>query len=396
MKALLVLNAGSSSLKFGVFPAEGGAPLLSGQIDAIGIAPKLGARRGDERFDEALPEVSGHACAHEEALAWLLDWLSGHLAALELIAAGHRVVHGGTRFSAPVRIDDAVLSELQALIPLAPLHQPHNLRGIRALAAQLPELPQVACFDTAFHHTQDARAATFALPRGITAEGVRRYGFHGLSYDYVATRLPDVLGERADGRVIVAHLGAGASLCAIRQRRSVATTMGFTALDGLMMATRPGSLDPGVLLYLMDHRDMDAAALTKLLYHQSGLLGVSGISADMRALLASDAPAAAEAVELFCYRAAREIGSLMAALGGLDALVFTAGIGEHSAPVRARIAELLDWTGLRLDTARNAEHAVRIEATDSPVAAAVVPTDEEGMIAGYTRGLLQATESEVR
>lgn len=391
MKALLVLNAGSSSLKFGVFPAEGGATLLSGQVDAIGIAPKLHARRGDERFDEPLPEVAGHPCAHEEALAWLLDWLAGHLAALNVIAAGHRVVHGGTRFSAPVRIDPAALAELEALIPLAPLHQPHNLRGIRALAAQLPGLPQVACFDTAFHHTQDARAATFALPRDITAEGVRRYGFHGLSYDYVATRLPDVLGERADGRVIVAHLGAGASLCAMHQRRSVATTMGFTALDGLMMATRPGSLDPGVLLYLMDHRGMDASALTKLLYHQSGLLGVSGISADMRALLASDAPAAAEAVELFCYRAAREIGSLMAALGGLDALVFTAGIGEHSAPVRARICELLGWTGLRLDTARNAAHATRTEAADSTVAAAVLPTDEEGMIAGYTRALLNAT-----
>lgn len=389
MKALLVLNAGSSSLKFGVFPADAGAALLSGQIDAIGIAPQLRARRGDERFDEALPEVAGHACAHEEALAWLLDWLADHLAALELVAAGHRVVHGGSRFSAPVRIDDAVLAELEALIPLAPLHQPHNVRGMRALAAQRPDLPQVACFDTAFHHTQDARAAAFALPRALTGDGLRRYGFHGLSYDYVATQLPAVLGAHAEGRVIVAHLGAGASLCAMRQRRSVATTMGFTALDGLMMATRPGSLDPGVLLYLMDHKGMDVTQLNRLLYHQSGLLGVSGLSADMRALLASDAPAAAEAVELFCYRAAREIGSLMAALGGLDAIVFTAGIGEHSAPVRARIADLLGWTGLRLDAARNAEHAVRIETADSTIALAVVPTDEEGMIARYTRDLLE-------
>jgi acetate kinase len=388
VKALLVLNAGSSSLKFGVFPAEGGNASLSGQIDAIGIAPRLRARKGGARFEEALPGAAGHACAHEEALAWLLGWLADHLAALELVAAGHRVVHGGTRFSRPVRIDDDVLAALQALAPLAPLHQPHNLRGIRALAAQRPELPQVACFDTAFHHTQDVRATAFALPRALTDEGLRRYGFHGLSYDYVATQLPGVLGGRAEGRVIVAHLGAGASLCGMLGRRSVATTMGFTALDGLMMATRPGSLDPGVVLYLMDHKGLDVAQLNRLLYHQSGLLGVSGISADMRALLVSPEPAAAEAVELFCYRAAREIGSLMAALGGLDALVFTAGIGEHASPVRARIAQLLGWTGLRLDAVRNTEQAERIEAADSVIAAAVVPTDEEGMIARYTRALL--------
>lgn len=391
MNALLVLNAGSSSLKFGVFPADDGAALLSGQIDAIGIAPRLNALKGDEHFDEAVPEVAGHACAHEEALAWLLDWLDDHLSALHLVAAGHRVVHGGSRFSAPVRIDDTVLAELEALVPLAPLHQPHNLRGMRALAAQLPELPQVACFDTAFHHTQDARAAAFALPRALTDEGLRRYGFHGLSYDYVSTQLPAVLGERAAGRVIVAHLGAGASLCGMLERRSVATTMGFTALDGLMMATRPGSLDPGVLLYLMDHQGMDVAQLNKLLYHQSGLLGVSGVSADMRMLLASDVPAAAKAVELFCYRAAREIGSMMAALGGLDAIAFTAGIGEHSAPVRARICELMGWAGVRLDAAPNQAHATRIEATDSTIAVAVVATDEEAMIARYTRNLLQAS-----
>lgn len=389
MKALLVLNAGSSSLKFGVFPADGAAaPLLSGQIDAIGNAPKLHARRSDQRFDEDLPQVAGSACAHEGALAWLLDWLDAHLSALQLVAAGHRVVHGGSRFSQPVRVDDAVMSELEALIPLAPLHQPHNLRGMRALAAQLPHLPQVACFDTAFHHTQDARAAAFALPRELSDEGVRRYGFHGLSYDYVATQLPAVLGERAEGRVIVAHLGAGTSLCGMSKRRSVATTMGFTALDGLMMATRAGSLDPGVLLYLMDHKSMDVAQLNTLLYHQSGLLGVSGISADMRVLLASAAPAAAEAVELFCYRAAREIGSMMSALGGLDAIVFTAGIGEHSAPVRARICELMGWAGVALDVSCNEAHATRIEAADSAIAVAVVPTDEEGMIARYTRELL--------
>ncbi|AUN93674.1 acetate/propionate family kinase [Pseudazoarcus pumilus] len=392
MKALLVLNAGSSSLKFGVFAADrADAPaLLSGQIDAIGVKPRLRASKGDERFDEALPTPENAEHAHEDALTWLLDWLREHLAALELVAAGHRVVHGGTHFSAPVRIDETVLEELEALVPLAPLHQPHNLRGIRALAAQLPELPQVACFDTAFHHTQDTRAATFALPRALTEEGVRRYGFHGLSYEYVAAQLPALLDERADGRVVVAHLGAGASLCAVRGRESVATTMGFTALDGLMMATRPGSLDPGVLLYLMEHKRMDAAAITRLLYHESGLAGVSGISPDMRVLLDSDARAAAEAVELYCYRVARETGSLMAALGGLDAIVFTAGVGEHSAPVRERVCELLTWTGLRLDAARNVTHGPRIEADDSAVAVGVVPTDEESVIARATRELLQS------
>lgn len=390
MKALLILNAGSSSLKFGVFPAADAhaAPLLSGQIDAIGLTPRLHARKGETRFDEALPAAAAGADAHESALAWLLGWLDEHLTALQLVAAGHRVVHGGTRFSAPVRIDDAVLAELEALIPLAPLHQPHNLRGIRALAAQLPELPQVACFDTAFHHTQDPRAAAFALPRALADEGVRRYGFHGLSYDYLSTQLPAVLGERAQGRVVLAHLGAGASLCALRKGRSVATTMGFTALDGLMMATRPGNLDPGVLLYLMEHKRLDAAAVTKLLYHHSGLLGVSGISPDMRVLLDSPAPEAAEAVELYCYRVAREIGSLMSALGGLDALVFTAGVGEHSAPVRARICELMGWAGVALDVALNTAHATRIDAAGSAIAVAVVPTDEEGMIARYTRHLL--------
>lgn len=391
MKALLVLNAGSSSLKFGVFRAAdaNAAPLLSGQIDAIGLTPRLHARKGETRFDEALPTAAADTDAHETALAWLLGWLGEHLTALQLVAAGHRVVHGGTRFSAPVRIDDTVLAELEALIPLAPLHQPHNLRGIRALAAQLPTLPQVACFDTAFHHTQDPRAAAFALPRSLTDEGMRRYGFHGLSYDYLSTQLPAALGERAQGRVVLAHLGAGASLCALRKGRSVATTMGFTALDGLMMATRPGNLDPGVLLYLMEHKGLDAAAITKLLYHRSGLLGVSGISPDMRVLLDSPAPEAAEAVELYCYRVAREIGSLMSALGGLDALVFTAGVGEHSAPVRARICELMGWAGVALDAALNTTHATRIDTGSSAIAVAVVPTDEEGMIARYTRGVLE-------
>lgn len=393
MKALLVLNAGSSSLKFGVYPAEQPvrAALLHGQIDAIGAEPKLSARRDDgERLAESLPSNSNAESAHEDALKWLLDWLEKHLSALQLVAAGHRIVHGGAHHARPVRIDEALLEELEALTPLAPLHQPHNLRGIRALAATRPDLPQVACFDTAFHHTQDPRAAAFALPRTLIEKGVRRYGFHGLSYDHVAGCLPEVLGKRADGRVVIAHLGAGASLCAVRKRQSVATTMGFTALDGLMMATRPGNLDPGVLLYLMEHKGLDAKAITRLLYHDSGLVGVSGVSGDMRTLLSSDAPEAAEAVELYCYRIAREVGSMMAALGGLDALVFTAGVGEHSAPVRQRAAELLAWTGLKLDPARNAEHATRLETDDSATAAAIIPTDEEGVIARYTLDVLHS------
>lgn len=405
MKALLVLNAGSTSLKFGVFPATlpatfpaaspaSEAPTtawLSGQIAAIDQAPRLSARQQDgQRFQAELAAPDGQHCPHEAALLWLLDWLNEHLASLELLAAGHRVVHGGTRFSAPVRIDDAVLAELESLVPLAPLHQPHNLRGIRALATARPGLPQVACFDTAFHHTQDPRARNFALPRALTAEGICRYGFHGLSYEHVASRLPAVLDTRAKGRVVVAHLGAGASLCGLKAGRSVATTMGFTALDGLMMATRPGNLDAGVLLYLMEHKGLDTAAVTRLLYHECGLRGVSGLSADMRELLASPAPAAAEAVELYCYRIVREVGSMMAALGGLDALVFTAGVGEHSAPIRQRVAELLAWTGLRLDPERNAGNAPRIEADGSPIAAAVIPTDEEGVIARHTWALQSA------
>jgi acetate kinase len=302
-------------------------------------------------------------------------------------AAGHRVVHGGADFTAPVRVDAAVLAALDALVPLAPLHQPHNLAAIRAVSAAAPDLPQVACFDTAFHATIPAVAQAFALPRTLAAEGIRRYGFHGLSYEAIAARLPEVLGPRADGRVIVAHLGNGASLCAMRGRASVASTMGFTALDGLMMGTRTGTIDPGVLLHLMEAKGWDAARLGRLLYKESGLLGVSGLSSDMRALLASDAPEAAEAVALFVYRAVREIGSLAAALGGLDALVFTAGIGEHAAPVRAAIVAGCAWLGLTLDTAANAAGGPRISGP-GPASAWVVPTDEEGVIARATARLV--------
>jgi acetate kinase len=285
-------------------------------------------------------------------------------------------------------LNDAALAMLRGFIPLAPLHQPHNLAGIDALRAHLPGVPQVACFDTDFHRTQPSLAQLFALPRRITAQGVRRYGFHGLSYEYIADVLPHHLGEGADGKVIVAHLGNGASMCAMKERRSIATTMGFTALDGLMMGTRAGNLDPGVLLYLMDYQGMDAKTLEKLLYKESGLLGVSGISQDMRELLASDRPEAREAVDLFCYRIVREIGSLAAALGGLDALVFTGGIGEHAAPVRAQVCAALGWMGVELDAAANAAHGRRIATADSSVDVLVLPTNEEWMIARHTAALV--------
>jgi acetate kinase len=293
-------------------------------------------------------------------------------------------VHGGEHYSAPTPLSEAVLRELDSFVPLAPLHQPHNLRAVRAVAALMPDVPQVGCFDTAFHRSQPAVAQAFALPRKLSAEGVKRYGFHGLSYDYVARQLPAVIGERAMGAVVIAHLGNGASMCALRDGKSVASTMGFTAVEGLMMGTRTGSLDPGVMLYLMEQKGMDAKSLTNLLYKESGLLGVSGISQDMRTLLSSSAPEAAEAVDLFCYRIARELGSLAAAAGGLDALVFTGGIGEHAAQVREKVAALSAWLGIAIDSSANAAHATRIDAAGSRVAVAVVPTNEERMIARYT------------
>ncbi|HJV24379.1 MAG TPA: acetate/propionate family kinase [Aromatoleum sp.] len=392
MKAVLVINAGSSSLKFALFPTEPElattAP-LSGQIEGIGATPHLSAKDASgERYDEPVITAGSQSEQHRDSLNHLFRWLSGHNPNLDIVAAGHRIVHGGELHSAPVLLNESVLRDLDSFIPLAPLHQPHNLRAVRAVAALLPEIPQVGCFDTAFHRTQPAVAQAFALPRAISAEGVKRYGFHGLSYDYVARQLPDVVHERARGAVLIAHLGNGASMCALRDGKSVASTMGFTAVEGLMMGTRTGSLDPGVLLYLMEQKGMDAKALTNLLYKQSGLLGVSGISQDMRTLLASDAREAREAVELFCYRIAREIGSLAAAAGGLDALVFTGGIGEHAAEVRQRVAELSAWLGIEIDAEANARHAQRIDTPQSRVAVAVVPTNEEGMIARYTVDLL--------
>lgn len=392
MKAVLVLNAGSSSLKFALFPLEpslAASPALSGQIEGIGATPELSAKEANgTRHHEPVVTHGEQGEQHRDALTHLFRWLATHNPDLEIAAAGHRVVHGGDRYSAPVKLSEGLLRELDAFVPLAPLHQPHNLRAVRAVSALMPDVPQVACFDTAFHRTQPAVAQAFALPRAISAEGIKRYGFHGLSYDYVARKLPEVIGDRARGSVVIAHLGNGASMCALRDGKSMASTMGFTAVEGLMMGTRTGSLDPGVMLYLMEQKGMSAKALTNLLYKESGLLGVSGISQDMRTLLASDAPEASEAVELFCYRIARELGSLAAAAGGLDALVFTGGIGEHAAVVREKVAALSGWLGITIDSSANEAGASRIDAADSRVAVAVVPTNEEGMIAHYTVELL--------
>jgi len=362
--AVLAVNAGSSSLKFALFELRGED------------APREAFR---DQIDGVVEAADLHA---------VLARADAHLGANRLLAAGHRVVHGGTRFVAPVLVDQAVLEALEALTPLAPLHQPHNLAPIRALAAARPGLAQVACFDTAFHATMPDEASRLALPRAISDSGVRRYGFHGLSYEYIARRLGVVAPALAGGRVIVAHLGNGASLCAMDAGRSVDTTMGFTALDGLVMGTRPGTLDPGAVLYLMRERKMSAAEVEDMLYHRAGLLGVSGVSGDMRTLLASNDPHAREAVTLFVARLAREAGGLVSALGGLDGIVFTGGIGEHAAPIRAEACARLAWLGLRLDAAANTRGAGRISAPDSEVEAWVIPTDEELMVTRHTAAVL--------
>jgi len=396
--AILTLNAGSSSIKFALFARTSPVPRqpeLVGQIDGIGAAggqrAHLKARDGSGRvLDDTDLDLDGAPeTHHRSALKFLVDWLHRHEAGWRVAGVGHRVVHGAQKFSQPVVLDAAMVDTLRGFIPLAPLHQPHNLAGIDALSAALPGLPQVACFDTAFHRSQPELAQLFALPRAITAQGVRRYGFHGLSYEYIAEALPHYVGEnRARGRVIVAHLGNGASMCAMKDLRSQASTMGFTAVDGLMMGTRTGNLDPGVLLYLMDYQKMDAKALTRLLYKESGLLGVSGISQDMRVLLESAAPEAREAIDLFCYRIVREIGSLAAALGGLDALVFTGGIGEHGAPLRKQVCDQLGWLGLSLDAEANATNAPIISDAGSKTSISVIPTNEEWIIARHVAKLI--------
>jgi acetate kinase len=391
----VVLNAGSSSLKFCIYQRpEGDAWRLEarGQIEGIGTSPRFTARDGtgaavaDQRLDATVRDG-------RSALDHLAAWLRSRYGGARVLGVGHRVVHGGAHYSGPTLITPAVMADLKQLVPLAPLHQPHNLAAIEAVAERLPGVPQVACFDTSFHRGQPAVAELIPLPQEIRAAGVQRYGFHGLSYEYIASVLPEVAPEIADGRVIVAHLGSGASLCAMRNGRSVDSTLGFTALDGLCMGTRPGALDPGVVLYLFQVLGLSAKEVETILYKKSGLLGISGLSNDMRDLLASDAPAARLAVDYFVYRAAKELGALAAVLGGIDALVFTAGIGENAPEVRRRICEASAWLGIDLDPGANAAKASRISRSGSRVSAWVIPTNEELMIARHTGivlGLIEA------
>jgi acetate kinase len=390
---ILVVNAGSSSIKFSVFETMSDRSLavgVHGEVAGIGTSPQLEITdpRGRKLADGP---VSG--TDHAGAIAAIHDWFTTHAGDVGFDGVGHRVVHGGSTYTKPVLIDKPVMAVLESLIPLAPLHQPHHIAAIRAIGAIAPKVPQVACFDTAFHRSQPARAQEFALPRELTAKGIRRYGFHGLSYEYIVSALPEILPESPDQKLIVAHLGNGASMCAIERGRSVATTMGFTALDGLPMGTRTGALDPGVILYLLQHERMTPDEIERLLYRQSGLLGVSGLSSDMRILLESDMAGAREAVDLFVYRIGRELGSLAAALGGLDVLVFTAGIGEHAAEIRKRVCRDAEWLGISLDARANAVGGPRISSPDSTVSAWVIPTDENLMIARHTRCLLDSDKA---
>ena len=397
-EALLVINSGSSSVKFAAYDVAAGSAdlprIANGRIEGIGSQPRLRVwgQDGAPLEDRAISVPADPVRGPQEAFRQLFDWLGQQAAGRTLGPVGHRVVHGGERFTHPVRVTPEILVQLGDLTPLAPLHQPANLSAIHAVASLHPALPQVACFDTEFHTTQPWVAQACALPRHITEAGVKRYGFHGLSYEYIASVLPDCLGAAASGRVVVAHLGNGASLCALQDRRSMASTMGFTALDGLMMGTRCGSLDPGVVLHLIGALGLNVQAVEKLLYEQSGLLGVSGISGDMRTLQASQAPEARQAIDLYAYRINQQLGSLAASLGGLDALVFTAGIGENSAAIRQRICRDAAWLGMALDVDANEAPASGIRCISTPgsrVAVWVIPTNEELMIARHTQAVLQ-------
>ncbi|MDF1586418.1 acetate/propionate family kinase [Marinimicrococcus flavescens] len=388
---ILVLNAGSSSIKFQLFSVGPGETLerrVRGQMDGIGTRPRLlvrdaaGAVLADRTYD---PREMADASQAQDVLG---AWLVGHMGGAPL-AVGHRVVHGGSTHIEPVRVDALLVEELERLVPLAPLHQPGNLGPIRSILRRRPDQFQVACFDTAFHRGHPELADRFAMPDWLYEEGVRRYGFHGLSYEYVASRLPELAPEIAGGRVVVAHLGNGASMCAMVDGRSVDSTMGFTALDGLPMGTRPGQLDAGVVLYLVAQKGMDAAALERLLYHESGLLALSGVSNDVRELLASPEPRAKMALDFFAWRIAQLTGALAASMGGIDGFVFTAGIGENAAAIREAVAHRLAWLGLRLDPAANARHGPRISSADAAIACYVVPTDEELMIARHTLAVLR-------
>ncbi len=396
-----VINGGSSSIKFSLYSDADNDDLtliFRGQVDGIGVAPTFVAKSADgETIDERTwpnrPEFN-----HESLMAHIIDWIRERRQErdLDLLGVGHRVVHGGSEYSCPVKVDNAILNKLEALIPLAPLHQPHNISPIRTVAKLNPNLPQVACFDTAFHSTNLKHTRLFALPRYLIREGVYRYGFHGLSYEYIARQIKTVAPDVAGGRVAVAHLGSGASMCGLHNGKSVTNSMGFTAIDGLVMGTRTGSLDPGIILYLMQTKHMDAAALEDMLYKRSGLLGVSEISNDMRILLASDDQRAKEAVDVFIYRIQRELGATAAVLGGLDALVFTAGIGENAAEVRSRVCANARWLGVRLDPEANRAGGPRISADDSSVSVWVIHTNEELMIAMHTKNVLSGNDTNSR
>ena len=384
----LVLNAGSSSLKFCVFerpPGESWHLEARGQIEGIGTSPRLSVK-GENGESLANQDVVAHD--GREALDALADWLRSKYGGSRVLGVGHRVVHGGARFNGPTKLNADVMRELYQLVPLAPLHQPYNLAAIEAVFERLPGIPQVACFDTSFHRGQSAVAELIPLPRELRQQGLQRYGFHGLSYEYIASVLPEVAPEIANGRVIVAHLGSGASLCAMKKAKSVDSTLGFTALDGLCMGTRPGAIDPGVVLHLFQGLNLSAKEVETLLYKKSGLLGISGISNDMRDLIGRSEPAARLAVDYFVYRAAKEIGALTAALGGIDALVFTAGIGENSPEIRQRICEASAWLGLEIDADANSNGRSMISTSRSKASVWVIPTNEELMIARHTGRLL--------
>ena len=398
MDTILVVNAGSSSVKFQVFAVDGDGGLqrqLKGQMDGIGSRPRLRATgaKGDALADRAYPieAVADVSAALMVAGSWLRDELR-----ITPMAVGHRVVHGGPDYDRPIPVDHGLVARLERYIALAPLHQPHNLAPIKSLLANFPTLPQVACFDTAFHRGHDGVADQYAIPYQLYEEGVRRYGFHGLSYEYIARTLPKVAPEITAGRVIVAHLGSGASMCALKGGRSVESTMGFTALDGLPMGTRPGQIDPGVVLYLMSEKRMDAGKVQDFLYRDCGLKGLSGVSNDMRELLESRDPRASFAIDYFAYRVGLSAGMLAAALQGIDAFVFTAGIGENSNAIRACVAEKLAWLGVSLDPTENAKHALKISQRGSRVPVYVIPTDEGRMIAEHTLSVLWATNSNAK
>jgi acetate kinase len=390
MDAIATLNAGSSSIKFSLFVLRGETLELTirGQVEGLYTAPRFIATDVNGRLLGEKSWGDGVSLGHDGALDYLFTFLRGDIMRYRLVGVGHRVLHGGPDYALPVRVDASVLAELEKFIPLAPLHQPHNLAPIRTLLGRFSELPQIACFDTAFHRSQPPLAQAFALPKAITDHGVRRYGFHGLSYEYIASVLAKYDARAARGRTVVLHLGNGSSMCAMEDGRSVATTMSFTAADGLPMGTRCGSLDPCVTLYLMNELHMDARAIETLIYEQSGLLGVSGISSDMRTLEESSSPAAKAAIDLLIYRIRRELGSLAAALRGLDAIVFTAGIGEHSVSLRERVCRDAAWLDIELDPRANEAGGPRISSASSRVTAWMIPTDEDLMIARHTRSVL--------